>query len=242
MASEKQLRRKVIKNAKKYVGAKQWGAKHKRIVDIFNEVKPDGARMTYDAPWCACFASAVEIEALGSVNARRICPLSYNCGTIVARAKEMGIWIEDDNYNPDEADWILYDWQDATGRGDNRGTPDHVGVVESVKDGVITVIEGNKSTTKQCARRTLRIGDRFIRGFVHIPYDRLATKKKTLRVGSKIKIVRGSYVYGTARRFNSSVYSSVYKVIEVAGDRVVFATKDGKTVMGAVSKKDCIVQ
>lgn len=241
MASEKQLRRKVINTAKKYVGIKQWCSQHKKLVDLFNTVKPDGARMTYDAPWCACFASAVEIEALGSVGARRICPLSFNCGTIVSRSKEMGTWVENDNYIPEESDWILYDWQD-TGRGQNTGIPDHVGIVESVKDGIITVIEGNKGTTKQCARRRLNVGGRYIRGFVHIPYERLATKKKTLRVGSKIKIVKDSKIYGTDRRFSSVVYSTIYKVIEVSGDRVVFATKDGKTVMGAVSKKDCIVQ
>lgn len=241
MASEKQLRRKVINTAKKYVGIKQWCSQHKKLVDLFNTVKPDGARMTYDAPWCACFASAVEIEALGSVGARRICPLSFNCGTIVSRSKEMGTWVENDNYIPEEADWILYDWQD-TGRGQNTGIPDHVGIVESVKDGIITVIEGNKGTTKQCARRRLNVGGRYIRGFVHIPYEKLATKKKTLRVGSKIKIVKDSKIYGTDRRFSSVVYSTIYKVIEVSGDRVVFATKDGKTVMGAVSKKDCIVQ
>lgn len=241
MASEKQLRRKVINTAKKYVGIKQWGSQHKKLVDLFNTVKPDGARMTYDAPWCACFASAVEIEALGSVGARRICPLSFNCGTIVSKSKEMGTWVENDNYIPEEADWILYDWQD-TGRGQNTGIPDHVGIVESVKDGIITVIEGNKGTTKQCARRRLNVGGRYIRGFVHIPYERLATKKKTLRVGSKIKIVKDSKIYGTDRRFSSVVYSTIYKVIEVSGERVVFATKDGKTVMGAVNKKDCIVQ
>lgn len=241
MATEKQLRDKVIKTARKYLGASKGSRLHKSIVDIFNSVKPDGGAMTYVAPWCACFASAVEIKALGKDNAKKICPLSYNCGTIISKAMDMGIWVEDDAYKPKEADWILYDWHDS-GKGDNRGIPDHVGIVESVKDNIITVIEGNKGVASECARRNLRVNGAYIRGFVAIPYSKLATSKKTLKVGSKIKIAKGATVYGTDRRFNDKVYSSIYKVIEISGDRVVFATKDGKTVMGATEKRNCVVQ
>lgn len=37
----------------------------------------------------------------------------------------------------------MYDWQD-TGKGDNTGGADHVGIVEKVVGNTITIIEGNK--------------------------------------------------------------------------------------------------
>lgn len=243
--TEKEIRAKVIETAKKYLGAKEGGKLHKEIIDIFNTVKPDGGKMTTSAPWCAAFASGVEIEALGKTNAKKICPLSYNCGTIISKAKKLGCWIEKDNYKPKEADWILYDWQDS-GKGDNTGSPDHVGIVEKVSGGEITVIEGNKND--KCERRTLKVNGKYIRGFVAIPYAKIASssqtkvvkKGKAVKVGSQIRIKKGANQYGTTKDFAKFVYDRTYKVVEMRGNRVVFA--DGKTVMGAVSKNDCIVQ
>ena len=31
---------------------------------------------------------------------------------MIALAKKMGIWVENDSYVPDSGDYILYDWQD----------------------------------------------------------------------------------------------------------------------------------
>lgn len=237
--TEKEIREKVIDVAQAYLGAKEGGKLHKQIIDIFNTVKPDGASMTYSAPWCASFVSGVEIEALGKTDAKKICPLSYNCGTIIDRAKALGSWVEDDAYKPKIADWILYDWQDS-GKGDNTGGADHVGIVEKVSGKKITVIEGNKND--KCERRTLAVNGKYIRGYVAIPYNKLVKKKKTLKVGSRIKIKKGANQYGTPKAFASYVYGRTYKVIEIRGSRVVFATTDGKTVMGAVNKSDCKVQ
>lgn len=248
MATEKEIRAKVIQTAKKYLGAKEGGKLHHQIIDIFNTVKPDGGRATYSDAWCSEFASAIEIEALGKTNAKKICPLSYNCGRVIAKAKKLGCWVENDKYTPKEADWILYDWQDS-GKGDNTGSPDHVGIVEKVSNGNIIVIEGNKSD--MVSRRTIKVNGKHIRGFVAIPYAKIASsssqttvvnKTKTVKVGSKIKIKKGANQYGTAKGFAPHVYKTTYKVIEIRGNRVVFATTDGKTVMGAVGKNDCIVQ
>lgn len=244
---ESDIRKKVVAVARSYLGIKEGSAKHKHIISVFNTVKPDGGTMTIYAPWCAAYASAMEIEALGKTNAKKICPLSYNCETIISKAKKMGIWIERDDYVPKEADWILYDWDDS-GRGNNTGSPEHVGIVEKVSRGKITVIEGNKHD--RCEERTLSVNGLFIRGFAAIPYWKLATtqtkvvskpsKSKVIKVGSKVKIKKGANQYGTTRDFASFVYDRTYKVVEIRGNRVVFA--DGKTVMGAVSKNDCIVQ
>ena len=56
----------------------------------------------------------------------------------------------------------MYDWDDS-GLGDNRGNPDHVGIVEQVVGGTITIIEGNKGGA--VARRKLAVNGRYIRGY-----------------------------------------------------------------------------
>lgn len=63
---------------------------------------------------------------------------------------------------------------------------------------------------------------------------------KVLKVGSKIRIRNGAMQYGKRVGFASKVYSTVYTVSEIIGNRVVF--KAGNVVMGAVAKSDCIVQ
>jgi len=66
--------------------------------------------------------------------------------------------------------------------------------------------------------------------------------QKLLKVGAKIKIKKGACQYGSSKTFADFVYGRTYKVKSIAGVRVAFETLDGKTVMGAVSKADCIVQ
>ena len=69
---------------------------------------------------------------------------------------------------------------------------------------------------------------------------KVVQKSKSVKVGSQIRIKNGANQYGTTKDFAKFVYDRTYKVVEMRGNRVVFA--DGKTVMGAVSKNDCIVQ
>ena len=172
MATEAQLRKEYVDTALAYLGVKQWSKKHKEIIDIFNTVKPDGWSMTYNAFWCATFASAMGIKAFGKSKAEMVFPLSANCGTIVNKAKAMGMWVEKDSYKPKKGDWILYDWNDS-GAGDCLGSPDHVGIVQSVGAN-ITVIEGNKDAA--VGKRIIPVNGRYIRGFVVPKYSRIATK------------------------------------------------------------------
>ena len=160
---EKKQRAKIIKTARSYLGAQQGSAKHKKIIDTFNKVKPDGWPMTYTAFWCAASVSAWSIETFGKDKAKKYFPLSANCETIIKKAKSMKIWKESDAYTPEPGDWILYDWDD-NGKGDNKGGPDHVGLVEEVKGKAIRVIEGNKN--KAVGQRVINLNGRYIRGFV----------------------------------------------------------------------------
>ena len=157
-----------IKVVESYLGAKIGSAKHKAVIDYFNKVRPDGWAMTYTAPWCAAFASGCAIQAFGAAEAKKFYPLSANCGTIVRKATSMGIWVENDAFVPRAGDWIIYDWDDS-GYGDDIYGASHVGVVVSVKSGVITVTEGNWAN--KVSKREIKVNSRYIRGFVTPKYE-----------------------------------------------------------------------
>lgn len=70
--------------------------------------------------------------------------------------------------------------------------------------------------------------------------EKKPAKKKALKVGAKIKIKQGAKQYGKSQGFASFVYKTPYKVIQINGGRVVFASLEG-VVIGAVSISDCVV-
>lgn len=178
MATAKEYRKKLVKTALGDLGAKEGGKRHKKLIDTFNKVKPDGWAMTYKAPWCAAAVSAWAIEALGADKAKKLLPLSANCGTIIQKAKKMGIWKEKDAYRPTAGDWILYDWQDS-GKGDDKNGPDHVGLIQKVGEKFFTVIEGNKNDAVE--QRRVAVNGKYIRGFVVPDYAALEPKKKAAK-------------------------------------------------------------
>lgn len=200
MATAKQLRNQLIKTAESYLGTKQGQSLHKLIINTFNKVKPDGWAMTYSAPWCAAFASACAIETFGVSKAKKYFPLSANCGTIITRAKSLGIWVESDSYKPGVGDWILYDWDDS-GRGDNKGGPDHVGIVQKATSSKISVIEGNKGSKSEVAIREVPVNGRYIRGFVAPNYSAMAKSKTTITYTVK----RGDTLSQIAEKYGTTV-------------------------------------
>ena len=78
------------------------------------------------------------------------------------------MWIENDAFVPSPGDFVFYDWKD-NGVGDCVEGHDHVGIVEFVNNGEITVMEGNKSGA--FGRRVIKINGRYIRGFAHLTFD-----------------------------------------------------------------------
>lgn len=162
-------RLKIIELARAWVGRKESDGSYKEIIDIYNSYSgklPRGLKMQYSWAWCACFWSALAIEC-GYTD---IMPIEISCGNLIDKAKEMSIWIEDDSYVPSPADAILYDWDDS-GKGDNLGWPDHIGVVEYVnrESGYMVVIEGNYDD--QVKRRTISLNGKYIRGYITPRYD-----------------------------------------------------------------------
>lgn len=193
-------REKIISVAKSYIGAKGGSIAHSDIIHIFNSVKPQGYTAKKTDPWCSEFVSACAIQAFGKKTALKYFPLSAACTTMINRAKTLGIWVEKDNYVPKKGDFILYDWDDnKTGSGDNKNTPDHVGIVEYTKTGIIHVIEGNYGDTVK--RRKINVGGRFIRGFVTPKYDQI-TVKDNLKSDDEIvkEILTGEWGNGEQRK------------------------------------------
>lgn len=153
-------RSRLVSQAQSWIGKNEADGSHQEIIDLYNSHTPParGYRVKYTDSWCATFASAVAIAA-GYTD---IIPTECGCGQMIRLFQSMGRWVEDDAYIPSPGDYIFYDWDD-TGVGDNTGWPDHVGIVVSVSDNFITIIEGNKSDAVDYRR--LQVNGRYIRGY-----------------------------------------------------------------------------
>lgn len=177
----KYSRQKVVDTANSWIGKKESDGSYKIIIDTYNSLGaanlPRKTKMEYSWAWCACTWSAIAIK-LGYT---AIMPIEISCYYLIEAAKKMGCWKEKDNYVPDPADGVLYDWDDGTDYAstDNKNTPDHVGIVVSVdkKAGTFVVVEGNKSNA--VGKRTMQINGRYIRGFICPKYDDNTVKQKT---------------------------------------------------------------
>lgn len=162
-ALEKQNRERVVQIAQGFIGCKESDGSHRKIIDIYNAHKPlaRGYAVKYTDAWCATYVSAVSIQA----GATSVMPTECGCGPMIALYQALGRWQERDDYTPDPGDVIFYDWQDGPNykTTDNRGAPDHVGIVVSVVGGKINVIEGNKSNAVEIS--VLEVNGQYIRGY-----------------------------------------------------------------------------
>lgn len=153
-------RENIINQAKAWIGCKESNGTHKPIIDVYNAHKPlaRGYKVKYTDAWCATFVSACAIKC----GATDIIPTECSCNKMISLLKDIGVWNEADNYTPKAGDIIFYDWDDS-GKGDNTGNSEHVGIVEKVAGSTITVIEGNYSNSVK--RRTLAVNGKYIRGY-----------------------------------------------------------------------------
>ena len=159
-------RTKIVAQAQQWVGLNESDGSFTKIIDIYNSHKPlaRNYKLKLTDAWCAGTASALAI-ACGATD---IIPTEVSCGKLIELAKAKGIWVEADNYTPAPGDFILYDWGDS-GSGDNKGNPDHIGIVETIVGDNITVIEGNYKNS--VSRRVIRVNGKFIRGYIVPKYD-----------------------------------------------------------------------
>lgn len=157
---------KVVEQAKAWLGLKESDGSYKVILDTYNSQAklPRGYRMTTADPWCAAFVSAVAVKLVYT----DIMPTECSCSKMIDLLKNIGSFVETDSVTPAPGWLLFYDWQD-NGSGDNKGDPDHVGIVEKVEGNTITVIEGNYSNSVK--RRTLSVDGKYIRGYGVPKYD-----------------------------------------------------------------------
>ena len=202
--TEKQLRQKYVDTLTGWVGCKESDGSHKKIIDTYNKNTPlpRGYKVQYTDAWCATTTSAGAIKA----GLTAIIPVECSCYYLIELAKKMDCWQEKDNYKPSMGDLVLYDWDD-NGKGDNTGTPDHVGGVVSVSGNTFKVIEGNKNNA--VGYREMTVNGKYIRGFITPNYASLATKKETPQKESPKK-------EETPKKSNTSLKFKV-------GDKVTFS-------------------
>lgn len=219
-----ELRNHFVSTARKYLGVKEGSTQHKAIVDRYNSQKklPRGYRLRYNDPWCAGFVSATAIEC----GLADIIPLEVSCAQMIALAKKMGIWQEADNYKPQPGDLPLYDWDD-NGKGDNTGAPEHIGITEETKDGIIAVIEGNYSNAVK--HRQIPVNGKYIRGFIVPNFASKATDDlDTLAM----EVIRGKWGNNPQRKKDLIAaghdYWKVQKRVNEIIERTVYEVIDGK--------------
>ena len=154
------LRALVVETAQRWLGRNDKNGSHRIIVDTYNAHRPlpRRYRLTDRDPWCAATVSALAIVT----DLTSIIPVECSCGYMIDLLRGLDAWVEADDYRPRPGDIIFWDWQDD-GIGDNTGAADHVGIVETVSEKRLTVIEGNKGGA--VARRKLVLNGRYIRGY-----------------------------------------------------------------------------
>lgn len=191
------MRKKFVETAKEHLGIRGGSAQHKALIDLYNSQKtlPRGYRLKYTDAWCAGFVSVMAIKC----GLTDIIPVEVSCTQMIALAKKLGIWQERDNYKPQPGDLIIYDWQDS-GRGDNTGAPDHIGIVETCNGKDITVIEGNYNNA--VGRRPLAVNGKYIRGYICPKFAVVASTSTSAKSIDEIarEVIAGKWGNGNTRK------------------------------------------
>ena len=154
----------VLSIAQSYLGVEMGSAEHKKIVDAYNSVnpKPVGYTVKYSDDWCDVFVTTVFQQAGLSSLIGRECGVQRHIGIM----QQKGIW--QGKVLPKAGDVITFDW-------DGGGFADHIGIVESVKDGIVTTIEGNSSPYTSSGktkvnRKTYNWNASYIKGYARPNY------------------------------------------------------------------------
>ena len=156
---------RVLDIARSYLGVETGTIEHKKIVDAYNSVnpKPVGYTAKYDDDWCDIFVTTVFQQAGLSDLIGRECGVQRHIGIM----EKKGIW--KGRTQPKVGDIVTFDW-------DGGGWADHIGIVESVNNGVITTIEGNSiayagsGENPSVKRKTYNWNSGYIKGYARPAY------------------------------------------------------------------------
>ncbi|SEN85724.1 Putative cell wall binding repeat-containing protein [Peptostreptococcus russellii] len=162
---------KMINKINAWLGKSEANRQHKDIIDIYNNHRPlpRGYKVKYTDEWCATTISAAAIQC-GLVD-----KIGKECSVqrFIDIFKQKGIWIEDGCITPIPGDIICFNWDNST--QPNDGWADHIGLVEKVSNGRITVIEGNNNESVK--KREIPIAWGYIRGYARPCYCGVSTNE-----------------------------------------------------------------
>ena len=190
-------------------------AGHKKVLEVYNSQKnlPRGYKVQMKDHWCAATVSAVFL--LNGCDTFSEC----SCIQMVEKAKKANIWQENDGYKPKPGDVVLYDWNDS-GQGDNKGQPDHVGIVIKSTETSFTVREGNKNG--MIGNREMKVDGKYIRGFICPKYTE--PKKKTIK-DIALEVIAGKWGKGEARRQKLKVAGYDYEKVQAKANELMKGEK-----------------
>lgn len=107
--------------------------------------------------WCAMFASfCLHYAQIPESSV----PVNSGAAAWIPQLQNVGIYDTPDNYSPQSGDLVFFDT-------DANGSADHVGIVESVTDSHMTVIEGNSSDMVK--ENTYSLDDGTVVGYGKLP-------------------------------------------------------------------------
>jgi len=157
-------RDRVLRAAASLVGVRGGSAAHQQLVNDYNSVRPlpVGYAVKNTDDWCDVFVTTVFQQAGLSSLIGRECGVQRHIGIM----QQKGIW--QGKVLPKAGDVITFDW-------DGGGFADHIGIVESVKDGIVTTIEGNSSPytssgNTKVNRKTYNWNASYIKGYARPNY------------------------------------------------------------------------
>ena len=189
--TELELREKVAGIVRAWNGGAKGGPEHCDILNVYNSDTPlpRGYAVKLTDAYCATTASAAWIRAGVAQYTGKEC----SCAMLIEIAKQKGIWVEDDAHIPQVGDAVLYDWQD-TGKGDNRGAPDHIGIVTEIDTDkrLFYATEGN-IRGGSIGRRTMMFNGQYIRGFICPDYAAIAKELTAAEDAAKAKAAPVEY-------------------------------------------------
>ena len=241
--TETGLRQKAVAAISGWLGAVPGSAKHADILATYNSHRPlaRGYAIRPGDAYCAAAVSAAWIRG----GAAEIAVREVSVPKLVKLARDKGIWVEDDACVPAPGDAVVYDWQDD-GRGDNLGSPDHVGIVESVSGGQLSVLEGNMGAGHLVSRRRLSVNGRYIRGFICPDYASLAEEPSKTVAELAAEVIVGRWGNGAERRRRLTAAGHDYAAVQAEVNRllrptVTYTVRRGDTLSAIARRFDTTV-
>ena len=163
--------KKLLNKARSWLNYSEYNNKFLYIIERYNyqEKVPVGYKLNSQDAWCAAFVSAVALESGLSDKVYPEC----SCWRMAKHYYKEGFWVADKSYVPKAGDIIFYEWSGKGLLEKPTGGLDHVGIVESVDNKIMTVIEGNYSNSVK--RRTILTSNSCIAGYAVPDYEGTAT-------------------------------------------------------------------